>query len=218
MVQIAPSLLAADFLNLSKAADIINSYADYYHLDVMDGVFVPNISFGFPVIEALAAKATKPLDIHLMITDPAKYAMKMAAVPGAGMVSFHLEACPQPTELLRSLRAAGVKAGLVINPDFPLQKLFPFLDECDFVLVMSVFAGFGGQKFIENTIQRVSELKTEIVRRNLDVKIEVDGGVSTSNSAALIDAGADILVAGTAVFKAASPEEVISSLRQGTRN
>lgn len=210
---IAPSMLAADFLNLEKSIEIVNRYADIFHMDVMDGVFVPNISFGFPVIEAVSSRAAKPLDVHLMISEPSRYALKFAAIDKVGMVSFHLEACPEPAGLLESIRKSGVKAGLVINPDIPVERLFPFLEHCDFILLMSVFAGFGGQKFIGETFERVSVLRKEIAARGLDVKIEVDGGVGPSNARALADAGADILVAGTAVFNADNPEAVINSMK-----
>lgn len=213
MVRIAPSLLAADFLHLHKAVDIVNEYADIFHLDVMDGVFVPNISVGFPVLDAVAKVAEKPIDVHLMIVNPEKYALKFASVPNVGMVSFHLNACDAPEALLGQLRSAGVKAGLVINPDIEVSELFPYLEHCDFVLLMSVFAGFGGQKFIEDTYSRISELKNEINRRGLSVEIEVDGGVSGANAGKLTDAGADILVAGTSVFASDDPAGAISSMR-----
>lgn len=213
MTKIAPSLLAADFLHLSKEVELVNNYADIFHVDVMDGVFVPNISVGFPVVEAVASAAEKPLDVHLMIVDPAKYALKFAAVKGVDMVSFHLEACPEPEALLDSLRQAGVKAGLVINPDIPVESLFPYLERCDYVLLMSVFAGFGGQKLIESTFERVKCLKAEINRRGLDIEIEVDGGVTSQNAPKLVSAGVDILVAGTAVFRAADPADAVSALR-----
>lgn len=213
MTKIAPSLLAADFLHLSKEVELVNSYADIFHIDVMDGVFVPNISVGFPVVEAVASAASKPLDVHLMIVDPSKYALKFAAVKGVGMVSFHLNACPEPGALLDSLRQAGVKPGLVINPDITVESLFPYLEKCDYVLLMSVFAGFGGQKLIEETYDRIKCLKSEIDRRGLDVEIEVDGGVTAQNAPLLVKAGADILVAGTAVFRAADPAAAVASLR-----
>lgn len=212
-MKIAPSLLSADFLGLGKDVEMVNRYADLFHVDVMDGVFVPNISFGFPIVNAVAAKAEKPLDVHLMIVHPEKYALKFAEIPAVGMVSFHLEACSEPHALLDALRSKGVKAGLVINPDIPVERLFPHLEHCDFILLMSVFAGFGGQKFIEGTFSRVRTLRDEISRRKLNIEIEVDGGVSPVNSAALKDAGADILVAGSAVFGAQNPGKVISMMR-----
>ena len=181
-------MLAADFLHLEKDIETVNRYADIFHLDVMDGAFVPNISFGFPVIEAIASKAEKPMDVHLMIIEPEKYVDRFAAL-GAEMISFHLNASKDPAALLKHIRSLGVKAGLVINPDIPVEELFPYLQDADYVLLMSVFAGFGGQKFIEATYDRIRTLKAEIGRQGLDIKIEVDGGVSASNAAALAEAG-----------------------------
>lgn len=212
MIQIAPSVLAADFLHLEKDVETINKYADIFHLDVMDGVFVPNISFGFPVIEAIASKAQNPMDVHLMIVQPEKYVDRFAQL-GASMISFHLNATEDPEGLLKHIRSLGVKSGLVINPDIPVEDLFPYIKDADYVLLMSVFAGFGGQKFIEATYDRIRTLKAEIERQGLDVKIEVDGGVSVSNAAALAEAGAEIFVAGSAVFKAENPAEVIAGMR-----
>ena len=212
MIQIAPSMLAADFLHLEKDVETVNKHADLFHLDVMDGVFVPNISFGFPVIEAIAKKAEKPMDVHLMIINPENYVERFAKV-GAETISFHLNATNDPSAVLRQIRSYGVKAGLVINPDLPVESLFPYLAEADFILLMSVFAGFGGQKFIEATYERVRTLKAEIERQNLDLPIQVDGGVSASNAAALAEAGATILVAGSAVFKADDPAAVIAAMR-----
>ena len=205
-------MLAADFLHLEKDVETVNRHADLFHLDVMDGVFVPNISFGFPVIEAISKKAEKPLDVHLMIIDPENYVERFAKV-GAEMISFHLNATKDPSAVLKKIRSYGVKAGLVINPDLPVESLFPYLAEADFILLMSVFAGFGGQKFIEETYDRVRVLKAEIDRQGLDFPIQVDGGVSASNAAALVDAGATILVAGSAVFKAEDPAAVIAAMR-----
>ena len=212
MVQIAPSMLSADFLHLEKDVKMVNEYADIFHLDIMDGVFVPNLSYGFPVVEAIASMATKPLDVHLMIVNPEKYVQRFAQV-GAGMISFHLNATDDPDSVLALIRENGAKAGLVINPDIPVESLFPHLKNCDYILLMSVFAGFGGQKFIEDTYQRIRTLKAEIVRQGLEIPIEVDGGVSSANAAALVEAGAEILVAGSAVFKAESPKEVIEAMR-----
>lgn len=212
MIQIAPSMLAADFLHLEKDVETVNRYADLFHIDVMDGVFVPNISFGFPVMEAIARKAEKPLDVHLMIVEPEKYVERFAKA-GASMISFHLNATTDPSAVLRLIRSCGVKAGLVINPDIPVESLFPYLAEADFILLMSVFAGFGGQKFIEDTYERVRILKAEIDRQGLDLMLEVDGGVSAANAKALAEAGFDILVAGSAVFKADDPAAVIAAMR-----
>lgn len=212
MVQIAPSMLAADFLHLEKDVEMVNNYADLFHLDIMDGVFVPNLSYGFPVVEAIASMAKKPLDVHLMIVHPENYVKRFAEI-GAGMISFHLNATENPDAVLATIRESGAKAGLVINPDIPVESLYPHLKNCDYILLMSVFAGFGGQKFIEDTYQRVRTLKAEIDRQELSIPIEVDGGVSASNAAALVEAGAEILVAGSAVFKAESPNEVIEAMR-----
>jgi ribulose-phosphate 3-epimerase len=212
MVQIAPSMLSADFLHLEKDVMMVNDYADIFHLDIMDGVFVPNLSYGFPVVEAIASMAKKPLDVHLMIVNPEKYVQRFAQV-GADMISFHLNAAENPDEVLALIRENGAKAGLVINPDIPVESLFPHLKNCDYILLMSVFAGFGGQKFIEDTYQRISTLKAEIIRQGLEIPIEVDGGVSSANAAALVEAGAEILVAGSAVFKAESPKAMIEAMR-----
>lgn len=212
MVQIAPSMLAADFLHLEKDVRLVNEYADIFHLDIMDGTFVPNISYGFPVVEAISSIAVKPLDVHLMIVNPEKYVERFAKV-GASMISFHLNATEDPAAVLRDIRSLGVKAGLVINPDIPVESLYPYLKDADFILLMSVFAGFGGQKFIEDTYMRIRTLREEIARQGLDLPIEVDGGVGPANAKALIEAGAEILVAGSAVFKAEDPGAVIAAMR-----
>ena len=205
-------MLAADFLHLEKDVETVNRHADLFHLDVMDGIFVPNISFGFPVIEAIASKATKPLDVHLMIVEPERYVERFAKV-GAEMISFHLNATKDPSAVLKQIRSLGLKAGLVINPDIPVEDLFPYLKEADFILLMSVFAGFGGQKFIETTYERIRTLKAEIERQGLTLPIQIDGGVSSENAKALAEAGAEIFVAGSAVFKAEDPSSVISAMR-----
>lgn len=223
-------MLSADFLNLAKDVEMVNASADLFHLDIMDGVFVPNISFGFPVVEAIASKATKPLDVHLMITDPGKYISRFASV-GAAMISFHLEAvegknpgcmdgivasdkATEVDRLLEEIRSAGCKAGLVINPDIPVERLFPHLTHCDYILIMSVFAGFGGQSFIPETLDRIRLLKKELTVRGLDIPIEVDGGVSEKNIDALSEAGAEIFVAGSAIFRSQSPADYIAELRK----
>ena len=212
MVLIAPSMLAADFLHLEKDVLLVNQHADLFHLDIMDGTFVPNISYGFPVVEAIASIAQKPLDVHLMIVHPEKYIERFARI-GTEMLSFHLNATDKPAQALLHIRETGMKAGLVINPDMPVEALYPYLHLCDHIILMSVFAGFGGQRFIEDTYGRIRTLKAEIDRLGLDVKIEVDGGVCPANAKALIEAGAEILVAGSAVFKADDPSEIIKAMR-----
>ena len=212
MVRIAPSMLSADFLHLEKDVEMVNRYADIFHLDIMDGVFVPNLSYGFPIVEAIASKAEKPLDVHLMIINPEKYVERFAKA-GADMISFHLNATEKPEEVLALIRSFGCKAGLVINPDIEVESLFPYLEQADYILLMSVFAGFGGQKFMEETYGRVERLKAEIDRRGLNLPIEVDGGVSPSNAAALVAKGAEILVAGSAVFKSTDPAATIASMK-----
>ena len=212
MVQIAPSMLAADFLHLEKDVELVNQYADIFHLDIMDGTFVPNISYGFPVVEAIAKIATKPMDAHLMIVNPEKYVERFAKV-GVQMLSFHVNATENPGQVLEQIRTAGMRPGLAINPDIPVESLFPYLKQCDYVLLMSVFAGFGGQKFIEDTYDRIAAVKAEIQRQGLECSIQIDGGVSAANSAKLVEHGADILVAGSAVFKAEDPASVISAMK-----
>ena len=205
-------MLAADFLHLEKDVDFVNEYADMFHLDIMDGTFVPNISFGFPIVEAIARKASRPLDAHLMIVHPEKYVDRFAKV-GVNMLSFHLNAVDNPGQVLAQICAAGMKPGLAINPDIPVESLFPYLDQCHYVVLMSVFAGFGGQKFIEATYERLRILKAEIDRQGVECHIQVDGGVSAANAARLVECGADILVAGSAVFKAADPAAEVALIR-----
>jgi len=212
MVQIAPSMLAADFLHLEKDVQLVNQYADMFHLDIMDGTFVPNISYGFPIVEAISKIATKPLDAHLMIVHPEKYVDRFAKV-GVQMLSFHLNAVENAGQVLAQIRAAGMRPGLAINPDIPVERLFPYLDQCDYVVLMSVFAGFGGQKFIEATYRRLAAVKAEVERQGVSCLIQVDGGISAANSQRLIDLGADILVAGSAVFKAENPASVIAAMK-----
>lgn len=212
MALISPSMLSADFLNLGKDVRMVNEHADLFHLDIMDGVMVPNISYGFPVVEAIAAEAKKPLDVHLMIVNPEKYIGRFAKA-GASMISFHAEAADDPAAILEMTRETGVKAGLAFNPDYPLEKVLPLIEKCDYVLIMSVFAGFGGQKFIEGTWERLETVRKWIDSHGLDCKVEVDGGVTPDNAAALSAAGADILVAGSAVFKAEDPAAVIEYMK-----
>ena len=215
MIQIAPSILSADFLHLEKDVELVNREADLFHLDIMDGSFVPNISFGFPVVEAIAKAARKPLDVHLMIVHPEKYVERFAKA-GASMLSFHYEAALEESgAILEQIHALGVKAGIVINPDCPVQKIFPYLDKADFVLMMSVFAGFGGQKFIPESLERIAAVRAELDRRGRkEVPIEVDGGIGPENAAAVKKAGAGILVAGSAVFKAPDPAQAIAAMRR----
>ena len=216
MIQIAPSMLSADFLHLEKDVEMVNGCADIFHLDIMDGVLVPNISYGFPVIEAIAKKAVKPMDAHLMIVHPEKYFERFAKT-GVKMMSFHLEAADRdgndPAEMLDMIKSYGIKAGLAINPDIAPERVFPYLEKADYILVMSVFAGFGGQKFIETTYDRIRAIKSEMSRIGSSCQIEVDGGVSPSNASALAAAGAEILVAGSAVFKADDPASTVESMR-----
>ena len=211
---IAPSMLSADFLHLGADVDFVNREADIFHLDVMDGSFVPNISFGFPVVEAIAAKAEKPLDAHLMIVNPGKYVERFAKV-GVDMLSFHYEAALEESKnIIDRIHSYDIKAGIAINPDVPVEKIFHLLSEVDFVLIMSVFAGFGGQKFMPESLERIAAVKAELLRRGEShVMIEVDGGVSPSNASSLRDAGADILVAGSSVFKAKDRVSAIKAMK-----
>ena len=212
MVQIAPSMLSADFLHLQKDVEMVNEHADLFHLDIMDGVFVPNLSYGFPIVEAIAKSARKPLDVHLMIVSPEKYIERFAKA-GADMISFHLNATENPSMVLSQIRSLGLKAGLAINPDIEVESLFPYLEQADYILLMSVFAGFGGQKFIETTYERVRTLKNELDSRGINIPIEVDGGVSPTNASALRQSGVEILVAGSAVFKSSNPAATIASMK-----
>lgn len=213
---IAPSILAADFANLQKEVEMLNqSNADWIHVDIMDGAFVPNISFGIPVTEAIKRYARKPLDVHLMIERPENYleAFKKA---GAEIISVHYEACPHLHRTLQQIKELGCKAGVALNPHTPVSLLSDVIMDIDMVCIMSVNPGFGGQKFIENTYQKVRELKSLIRAKGAQTLIEIDGGVSTANAAQLLVSGADILVAGSFVFNAEDPLLTIAGLKQTT--
>jgi len=212
-LQIAPSILSADFNELGRDIEMLNHCADLIHLDIMDGSFVPNISFGFPVVEAVSRVARIPMDAHFMVVHPERWVERCAEL-GVAMMSFHLEAAGEDSsKILESIRSKGMKAGLVINPDIPVEKLFPYIGQADYFLIMSVFAGFGGQKFIPESLERIKVLKAELDKRGNKAPIEVDGGVGTANAASLREAGASILVAGSSVFKADDPCAAVVQLR-----
>jgi ribulose-phosphate 3-epimerase len=214
---IAPSVLAADFGNLQRDIEMINaSEADWFHIDVMDGLFVPNISYGMPVIEAIKKHATKPLDVHLMIEKPERYIETFAKI-GADIITVHHEATVHLHRTLNQIKAAGCKAGVVLNLSTPISVLEDILSECYMVLLMSINPGFGGQKFEEITYQKVSKLRKMIDEQGLDTLIEIDGGVNQITGQKLVDAGADVLVAGSYVFNAANPIETIAEMKKMVR-
>lgn len=210
---IAPSILAADFANLQKEVEMLNqSEADFIHVDIMDGVFVPNISFGIPVTAAISKHAKKPLDVHLMIVNPDLYLEDFRAA-GAAIISVHYEACTHLHRTLQAIKATGAKAGVAINPHTPIDLLTEVIQDIDLVCLMSVNPGFGGQKFIENTYSKISRLKDLILKTGAKTQIEIDGGVNSTNAEKLLNAGADILVAGSFVFNSANPLQTIKSLK-----
>ena len=213
MTKISPSVLAADLANLAaEVRDIELAGADMVHLDIMDGQFVTNISFGLPVIESLRKQSDMIFDVHLMIDKPERYAERFVEA-GADILTFHIEACANPMELLDKIRSLGVMAAISLKPATPIEEVYPLLDNCDMVLVMSVEPGYSGQKFMPETLEKVRKLKAEIEKRGLNLEVQVDGGITAENAAEVVNAGANILVAGSSVFKSNNRKEAIDALR-----
>ena len=211
---IAPSILAADFANLQRDVEMVNSSeAEWFHIDIMDGVFVPNISFGMPVLSAIKQHASKFIDVHLMIVDPDRYTKTFADL-GANMLTVHYEACTHLHRSIQNIKSYGMKAGVALNPHTPVHLLEDIIHDLDMVCIMSVNPGFGGQHFIENTYTKVSQLKNLIEKKNASTLIEIDGGVNSKNAKKLVEHGADVLVAGSFVFKSENPTQTISELNQ----
>ena len=211
---IAPSILAADFANLQRDVELVNnSQADWFHIDIMDGVFVPNISFGMPVLKAIAKHAKKTLDVHLMIVEPERY-IKTFAELGSNILTVHFEACKDLTQTIMAIKDEGMKAGVAINPESSISVLEPFITEIDLVCLMSVHPGFGGQSFIEGTYEKIQQLKELIHKKEAATKIEVDGGITAANAKKLNNLGADVLVTGSFVFKSEDPSATIADLKQ----
>lgn len=210
---ISPSMLSADFCHLADDITMVNqSEADWFHLDIMDGVFVPNISYGMPLVKAIRSKAEKPLDVHLMIVQPERYVERFKEV-GADILTVHWEACTHLHRTIYQIKNADMLAGVALNPHTPVAGLEDVINDVDMVLIMSVNPGFGGQRFIERSLHRVAELKAMIKRNNSECLIEVDGGVDLTNAQALVDAGADVLVAGSSIFSKENPTEIIKQLK-----